>query len=107
MGCSYSTYDQVAPLHSTYKLGNLELPNRFIVAAATRLRAGMDGIPNDIMVKYYAQRASAGLIITESAAVSSDGNCYPIGGACYNDSHVAGWKKVTDAVHAKGGRIFI
>src|SRR4051812_23574870 len=95
------------PLFRRFKLGSLEVPNRFVVSAATRLRAGPDGVPNDLMVQYYAARATAGLVITESAAVSADGNCYPIGGACYNDQHVAGWKRVTDAVHAKGGRIYI
>lgn len=59
------------------------------------------------MVEYYSARSSAGLIITESAAISEEGDCYPMGGSCYNDAQAAGWKKVVDAVHAKGGRIFI
>jgi N-ethylmaleimide reductase len=59
------------------------------------------------MVEYYSARASAGLILTESAAVSAEGNCYPMAGNMFTDEQAAGWKKVTDAVHAKGGRIFV
>ena len=112
MGCQTSKNAQepaalAKPLFRRHKVGTLEVPNRFVVAATTRLRCGPDGVPNDMMVQYYAARASAGIILTESAGVSALGNCYPIGGAIYNDAHAAGWKRVTDAVHAKGGRIYI
>ena len=111
MGCQSSKADQPSslakPLFRRVKLGNLDLPNRFVVSSTTRLRAGLDCVPNDLMVEYYSARASAGLIVTEAAAVSAEGNCYPMAGAMFNDAQVAGWKKVVDAVHAKGGRIFV
>jgi N-ethylmaleimide reductase len=92
MGCSNSTPVEEGTVSLTkqmfrkIKLGNLELPNRFIVSAATRLRAGYDGVPNDIMLQYYTARSSAGLIITESSGVSAEGNCYPMGGGIFTDA---------------------
>lgn len=112
MGCQTTKNAQepgtlAKPLFRSLKLGNLTLPNRFVVSAATRLRAPPTGVPNDLMVEYYSARASAGLILSESSAVSAEGNCYPMAGNIFNDEQVAGWKKVVDAVHSKGGRIFI
>lgn len=114
MGCNNSTavdtdasiVSENQQLFRRVKHGDLILPNRFVVSSATRLRCGPDGVPNDLLVQFYSARASAGLIITESAAVSAEGNCYPMAGNLFTDAQTNGWKKVVDAVHAKGGRIF-
>lgn len=90
------------------KLGDLELPNRVVMASLTRVRADhATGVPNDLHVQYYSARASAGLIMTECSAIRPDANCFPGAANIYTDEQVAGWKKVTDAVHAKGVRIFL
>lgn len=94
-------------LFTPLKLGALELPNRVIMAPLTRARAGTDHIPNDIMLEYYAQRASSGLIISEASMVDAHGCAFIGEGGIYNDAQVTGWKRVTDAVHAEGGRIFM
>jgi N-ethylmaleimide reductase len=95
-------------LLSPMRLGDLELPNRVIMAPLTRSRADSDGrIPNDLMAEYYAQRASAGLIISEATIVDPMGAGYADTPGIYSDEQVEGWKKVVDAVHAKGGRIFL
>ncbi|MFF5131953.1 alkene reductase [Streptomyces syringium] len=88
-------------------LGPLALPNRLVMAPLTRNRAGADGVPTPIMATYYAQRASAGLIIAEAATPNAVGQTYPNIPAIYNDAHVAGWRNVTDAVRAAGGRMFL
>jgi N-ethylmaleimide reductase len=93
-------------LFNQYKLGNIELNNRLIMAPMTRSRA-IDNIPNDLMVEYYRLRAAAGLIITEGVAPSANGLGYPRIPGIYNQAQIEGWKKVTDAVHAEGGKIFI
>jgi hypothetical protein len=87
--------------------GGLELSNRVVMAPMTRVRAHSDGTPSDLMAEYYAQRASAGLIIAESTAISAYGVGYFGAPGMYADSHVRGWRKVTEAVHRKGGRIFL
>ena len=93
-------------LRSTFALGDLQLRNRAVMAPMTRSRA-IGNVPNDHMVEYYAQRAQdAGLLITEGTAPSPNGLGYPRIPGVYSPAQVAGWKKVTDAVHAKGGRIF-
>lgn len=89
------------------RLGPLALPNRLVMAPLTRNRAGADGVPQPIMATYYAQRASAGLIIAEAATPNAVGQTYPHIPAIHNDAHVAGWRKVTDAVRAAGGRMFL
>jgi N-ethylmaleimide reductase len=96
------------PLLTPFKLGDLDLPNRAVVSAMTRTRCDpKTGVPNDLLVEYYSARASAGLILTECSAISPEANAFP-GAACiFNQDHVEGWKRVTDAVHAKGGRIHI
>jgi N-ethylmaleimide reductase len=94
-------------LFSPLKAGNIELKNRVVMAPMTRSRATSDNIPTDIMVEYYAQRATAGLIITEGTSPSPNGVGYPRIPGIYNTGQVAGWKKITDAVHEKGGHIFI
>lgn len=89
-------------------IGDLTLPNRIIMAPLTRSRANNEGrVPNDLMVEYYAQRASAGLILTEATIVSPMGAGYAHTPGIWSDEQVAGWKKVVDAVHAKGGKIFM
>lgn len=95
------------PLFSPFQLGPLTLPNRFVMAPLTRGRANPDRVPNDLMVEYYTQRAAAGLIITEATAVSPQGYGWLGAPAIYNEAQAAGWRKVTDAVHAAGGRIFL
>jgi N-ethylmaleimide reductase len=89
-----------------YDLGSLNLSNRIAMAPMTRSRA-INNIPNDIMAKYYSQRASAGLIITEGVSPSPNGLGYARIPGVYSTEQLNGWKKVTDAVHKKGGRIFI
>ncbi|HEB82766.1 MAG TPA: alkene reductase [Gammaproteobacteria bacterium] len=94
-------------LFSPVKLGNLTLNNRMVMAPMTRNRAGEGNVPQAINVEYYRQRATAGLIITEAAQVSPEGVGYPGTPGIHSEEQVAGWKKVTDAVHKEGGRIFI
>jgi len=94
-------------LFSPLKLGAVTLPHRVLMAPLTRCRAGEGNVPTDLMAEYYAQRASAGLIISEATTVSRFGHGYPNTPGIYTDAQVAGWKKVTQAVHAKGGRIFL
>jgi N-ethylmaleimide reductase len=88
------------------KLGSRTLPNRVIMAPLTRSRAGQPGdIPTELNVEYYAQRATAGLIVTEASQVSRQGQGYAWTPGIYTDAQEAGWKKVVDAVHAKSGHI--
>ena len=95
-------------LFTPLKVGDLELPNRVIMAPLTRSRAvGGDRVPNDLMAQYYAQRASAGLILSEATAVTPQGVGYADTPGIWSDEQVEGWKKVTAAVHAKGGLIFL
>jgi len=90
------------------KVGALELPNRIIMAPLTRARAvGAGRVPNDLMVEYYVQRASSGLILSEATAVTPRGVGYADTPGIWSDGQVEGWKKVTAAVHAAGGRIFL
>jgi N-ethylmaleimide reductase len=93
-------------LYSPTKLGPLTLQNHLVISPMTRSRA-IGNVPNDLMVEYYKQRASAGLIITEGTSPSPDGLGYPRIPGIYSDAQVTGWKKVTDAVHAGGGKIFV
>lgn len=88
-------------------LGSLQLANRIVMAPLTRSRAGADGIPTALMAKYYAQRASAGLIIAEGTNVSPQGRGYANTPGLYTCEQASAWKQVTNAVHAKGGRIFV
>jgi N-ethylmaleimide reductase len=94
-------------LFTPTKLGRLELTNRFVMAPMTRGRADADGTPNDLLAEYYEQRASAGLIITEATAVSRTGYGWAGSPGIFNQAHVEGWRKVTNAVHRNGGRIFL
>jgi N-ethylmaleimide reductase len=94
-------------LLSPFKLGTISLKNRMVMAPMTRSRATSDNVPTDLMAEYYGQRASAGLIITEGTSPSPNGVGYPRIPGIYNEAQIAGWKKVTDAVHEKGGHMFI
>ncbi|MVU76918.1 alkene reductase [Nocardia sp. ET3-3] len=94
-------------LFSTGRIGALELPNRLVMAPVTRNRAEADGTPSALMRTHYTQRAGAGLIIAEGTTPSRVGQTYPNIPAIYNDSHIAGWRRVTDSVHAAGGRMFL
>jgi len=94
-------------LFSPYRMGNLTLPNRIVMAPMTRSRAVETDVQNPLAVTYYVQRASAGLIITEGSQVSPQGVGYVRTPGIHSAAQVVGWRKVTDAVHRAGGRIFI
>lgn len=88
-------------------IGDLLLPNRIVMAPLTRSRAGAARVPNELMARYYADRASAGLIVSEATSVTPQGVGYADTPGIWSDEQVAGWKIVTDAVHQAGGRIFM
>jgi N-ethylmaleimide reductase len=94
-------------LFEPYKLGPITLPNRAVMAPLTRNRAVAGMVPSPLAVEYYGQRASAGLLITEASQVSQQGQGYQDTPGIYSSEQVAGWRKVTDSVHQRGGRIFI
>jgi N-ethylmaleimide reductase len=94
-------------LHTPLQLGPIQLTNRTIMAPLTRGRAGASRIPNDLMITYYTQRATAGLVITEATAVCEDGYGWVGAPAMYNDEQQQGWKKITRSVHDAGGHIFL
>ena len=94
-------------LFSPATLGTIALKNRMVMAPLTRNRAGEGGVPHALNVTYYEQRASAGLIVSEATPISPMGHGYPALPGIYTDAQVAGWKKITDAVHAKGGKIVL
>jgi N-ethylmaleimide reductase len=96
-----------ANLLSTVKLGRYTLPNRIVMAPLTRNRTVGGNVPNDLMALHYKQRASAGLLISEATQVSPQGLGYPNTPGIHSPAQIAGWRLVTDAVHAKGGRIFL
>jgi N-ethylmaleimide reductase len=89
------------------QLGSLRLANRVFMAPMTRSRAGAGRVPTQLMAAYYAQRASAGLIISEAAQISLEGVGYPDTPGIHTPEQVAAWRAVTDAVHARGGRIWV
>jgi N-ethylmaleimide reductase len=94
-------------LFAPLQLGAIRIPNRIVMAPLTRMRAGTGNVPTALNAKYYAQRASAGLIIAEGTAVSHQGQGYPSAPGIYTSDQIAGWKLVTDAVHSRGGRIVL
>ncbi|WBU63505.1 alkene reductase [Paracoccus aerodenitrificans] len=96
-----------ALLFEPYQLGDLTLSNRVVMAPLTRNRAADGLVPGPNAAEYYAQRASAGLIIAEATQVSEQAQGYQDTPGIYSDAQVAGWRKVTDAVHEKGGKIFV
>jgi len=95
--------DLFSPIH----IGKLNLKNRVIMAPLTRCRSVEENVPNDLMATYYAQRASAGLIISEATQISTQGIGYPCTPGIHTQAQVVGWKKVTQAVHDKDGAIFL
>ncbi|MCX5192437.1 alkene reductase [Streptomyces sp. NBC_00249] len=97
----------MSSLFENTRLAALDLPNRLVMAPMTRNRAAADGTPGELMATYYAQRASAGLIIAEGTTPNAVGQAYPDIPALYDASHVAGWRLVTDAVREAGGRMFL
>lgn len=94
-------------LFEPYKLGNIQLSNRAVMAPLTRNRAVAGLTPNPLAIEYYGQRASAGLLITEASQVSQQGQGYQDTPGIYSKEQIAGWRKVTDRVHERGGKIFI
>ncbi|SIS02239.1 MULTISPECIES: alkene reductase [Pseudomonas] len=92
-------------LFSPMEMGAIKLANRIVMAPVTRSRYCEDGIPNELHATYYAQRASAGLIIAEATNISPQGRGYAATPGIWSEEQVAGWKKVTDLVHAAGGKI--
>ena len=94
-------------IFSPFSLGPLQLPNRIVMAPMTRNRAGRGNAPGQLNATYYAQRASAGLIISEATQISPQGVGYPGTPGIHSEEQVAGWKGVTEAVHAAGGRMFL
>lgn len=97
----------VEALMQPFDLRGQELSNRIVMAPMTRSRAGQDRVPNELMAKYYSQRASAGLIITEATVISEQAIGWQNSAGIYNDEQAAGWQLVTDAVHQAGGKIFL
>lgn len=93
-------------LFTPYRLGDLELPNRIVMPPMTRSRAASGNVPTALMAEYYAQRACAGLIVTEGTQISQQGQGYAWTPGIHSAEQVLGWRGVTDAVHAAGGRIF-
>ncbi|MFF2840557.1 alkene reductase [Paenarthrobacter sp. NPDC057981] len=100
---SYLTH----PLFRPYALGPYLLPNRFVMAPMTRNRALPTGVPTPLMAEYYAQRASAGLIVAEAAAPAADGQTYPNIAGIFNESQREGWRLVVESLVAAGGRAFL
>ncbi len=96
----------MSDLFSPLRLGPYDLPNRVVMAPMTRNRAGPGEVPTALMATYYAQRASAGLIITEGTQISPQGQGYPGTPGIFSKDQTEGWARVTAAVHAAGGRIF-
>ena len=94
-------------LFSPIKVGAFTLGNRMLMAPLTRTRAGYQHLPNALMAEYYAQRASAGLIITECTMIAPNTSAFAAEPGVYSAEQIEGWKLTTDAVHAKGGKIFL
>jgi N-ethylmaleimide reductase len=98
---------QQSPLFTPLQMGNLVLANRLVLAPLTRNRAGDENVPTDLNTLYYTQRSSAGLLITEGSQISSNALGYPGTPGIHSKKQIAGWKKITDAVHKEGSLIFI
>ena len=97
--------------HSTFfspvTIGDLKLTNRIVMAPLTRSRSDDDGVPPDFAADYYAQRADAGLIITEATNISPQAVGYALTPGIWSDAQVAAWRPIVDAVHRRGGRFFL
>ncbi|MEN0110311.1 MAG: alkene reductase [Planctomycetota bacterium] len=96
-----------SPLFQPFDLGGHELANRIVMAPMTRARAGKSRVPTDVMATYYAQRASAGLILTEATTISEQANGWNESAGIYTDEQADGWRRVVDAIHAAGGKVFL
>ncbi|MET7497649.1 alkene reductase [Streptomyces sp900116325] len=107
MSVNVSEASSASPLFSPISLGKMELANRIVMAPQTRVRAGASGIPNDLMADYYRQRASVGLIISEGTYPDHASQGWVGAPGIATDEQAAGWRKVTEAVHAEGGRFFL
>jgi len=94
-------------LFTPVQVGVYKLPNRMVMAPLTRMRAGEGNVPREINATYYAQRTSAGLIISEATQVSQQGYGYAYSPGIHSPEQVEGWKLVTQAVHERGGHIFL
>jgi len=94
-------------LFTPVQVGVYELPNRIVMAPLTRMRAGEGNVPRELNATYYAQRTSAGLIISEATQVSQQGYGYAYSPGIHSPEQVEGWKLVTQAVHERGGRMFL
>jgi N-ethylmaleimide reductase len=94
-------------LYAAYPLGPIRIANRLVMAPMTRNRAGAGHVPTELMARYYAQRSSAGLIVTEATQVAPEGVGYPDTPGIHSREQTEGWRRVTDAVHRAGGRIFL
>jgi N-ethylmaleimide reductase len=108
--CNFSENNNMSTatkLFEPTKLGPITLPNRLVMAPLTRNRALAGLVPNPLAVEYYGQRASAGLLVSEATQVSQQGQGYQDTPGIYSKEQVAGWRKVTDRVHERGGRIFL
>ncbi len=97
----------MSSLFESLQVGDINLPNRIVMAPLTRCRASEGRVPNTLMAEYYAQRATAGLILSEATAVMPMGVGYPDTPGIWSNAQVEGWKLITKAVHEKGGRIFL
>src|SRR4051794_11576543 len=95
----------MAPLTRPAPLGALGPPTRVVRPPLTRLRSGAAGVPNDLLVEHYRQRAGVGLVITEGTYPNAESRAYPGQPGIVTDEQAAGWRRVADAVHAEGGRI--
>ena len=102
-----ASQDSGIDLFTPIQVGPYTLPNRIVMAPMTRNRAATGNVPHDLNVDYYRQRASAGLIITEASQISPQGVGYPATPGIHSAEQVAGWKRITEAVHARGGHIFL
>jgi 2,4-dienoyl-CoA reductase-like NADH-dependent reductase (Old Yellow Enzyme family) len=94
-------------LFSPLQVGDIEIPNRIVMAPLTRQRSGKSRVPNPMMAEYYAQRSGAGLIISEATSIESMGVGYEDTPGIWSKEQIAGWKLITEAVHQRGGRIFL
>src|SRR3569832_1716531 len=99
--------NQQITVFSPFELGRCALPNRMVMALMTRSCATDGNVPSELALEYYRQRTSAGLIITEATQVAQEGQGYPFTPGIHSPEQVAGWRRITDAVHAGGGRIFL
>ncbi|EGD59474.1 glycerol trinitrate reductase [Novosphingobium nitrogenifigens DSM 19370] len=94
-----------SPLFSPIHLGHIDLPSRIVMAPLTRSRAAPGNVPSDLAIEYYRQRASAGLIITEATQISPQGQGYAWTPGIHDEAQIAGWSRVTQAIHEAGGRV--